>query len=222
LAYRWRPGFAAGRSDGHALRDWVHNALGALSEPLQTVVLLRYFTAITAYEQIAELCDVPVGTVRSRLNQARAKLNHELRATAATAHPDAAILAARRHREADELLLSAEQGRFHAVLAAATTPDFLLIGPQGQRARGRDTLLEIMNSDLDAGVRQRLTQVTASPRTTLWECDLLSPSWDPHHCPPAVLWLMTVRDERIQKIRLFHPTPRRSEPHGREPTIHAS
>jgi RNA polymerase sigma factor (sigma-70 family) len=193
--------------DGHALRDWVHNALGALSEPLQTVVLLRYFTTVSSYEQIAGLCDVPVGTVRSRLSQARAKLTHALRSTAATAHPDASILAARRRREAQDLLSSAEQGRFHATLTAATEPGLLLVGPQGQRARGRDMLAEIMNSDLDAGVRQRLTEVTASRRTTLLECDLLSPPWDPGHCPPAVLWLMSVHNERIQKIRLFHPRP---------------
>jgi RNA polymerase sigma-70 factor (ECF subfamily) len=37
-------------------------------------------------------------------------------------------------------------------------PDLLLLGPQGPRARGRDTLAEIMNSDLDAGVRQRLNE----------------------------------------------------------------
>jgi RNA polymerase sigma-70 factor (ECF subfamily) len=62
-----------------------------------------------------------------------------------------------------------------------------------------------MDSDLHAGVRQRLNQITAGNRITILECDLLSPPWDPQHCPPAVLWLMTLHDQRIEKIRLFHP-----------------
>src|SRR5690349_373352 len=56
--------------DRHALRNWVWTALRELSEPLQTVVLLRWFTDVTSYEQIAALCEVPVGTVRSRLSEA--------------------------------------------------------------------------------------------------------------------------------------------------------
>lgn len=205
--------------DDHALRDWVWQALDALTEPLQSVVLLRYFTTATSYEQIAALCDVPVGTVRSRLNQARTKLGEALRATAAVAHSDAATRSASRRRDAEELLSAAEHGHFHTALAATSHPDLVLHGPQGQRARGPNTLVHIMNSDLDAGVHQRLTQVTASRQTTILECDLLSPPWNPGHCPPAVLWLITLRDERIQKIRLFHPdrSPPSRQPNASDP-----
>lgn len=151
----------------------------ALSEPLQVAVLMRYFTSATSYQQIAAACDVPVGTVRSRLNQARTKLDIALRATANTNHTDVAGLTARRRREAEELLSSAARGHFRTTLAAATVPDLRLIGPQGQRARGRDSLAAIMDSDLQAGVPQRLNQVAAGNGITIVECDLLSPSWNP-------------------------------------------
>lgn len=170
--------------DDHALHDWVWTAVASLSEPLRIAVILRYFTSTSSYQQIAAACEVPVGTVRSRLNQARIQLDLALRATT-------------------------EAG---STLAAASTPDLLLIGPQGQQARGRNLLPLIMESDFQAGVRQRLGQVFAGGRITILESELLSPAWDPQHCPPAVLWLMTQSDHSIDKIRLFHPTAARGQP----------
>ena len=191
--------------DDHALREWVWTAISNLSEPLRVAVILRYFTSASSYEQIAAVCEVPIGTVRSRLNQARTKLDLALRATSEAEHTEVVALTARRRRDVKELLTSAEGCQLEATLAAASTPDLLLIGPQGQRARGRDLLPRIMDADLQAGVRQRLNQVFAGGRITILESDLLNPPWDPDHCPPAVLWLMSQRDDRIAKIRLFHP-----------------
>ena len=57
--------------DRRALRDWVWHGVAQLSEPLQVVVLLRHFGAQHSYRDIARICGVPVGTVRSRLNEAR-------------------------------------------------------------------------------------------------------------------------------------------------------
>jgi RNA polymerase sigma-70 factor (ECF subfamily) len=211
--------------DDHALRDWVWSALETLSEPLQEVVLLRYFTPASSYDQIAAVCDVPVGTVRSRLNQARMKLDQALRATANTAHADIDTLVTRRRDEAEALLSSAPRGQFRTVLADTTVPDLRLTSPQGQRVVGRESLADIMDSDLRAGVRQRLNTVTAGQRITILECDLLSPPSNPQHCPPAVLWLMTLRAQRIERIRLFHPPPARTGP-GRtfpdSPTAYAA
>lgn len=196
--------------DDHALRDWVWSALNELSEPLQVTVLLRYFTPASSYQQIAAVCDVPVGTIRSRLNEARRKLAVTLQQCADGAHDDAAALNARRRHAAENLLSSAEHGEVRAALSAAVVPDLDLIGPQGQRGHGPAVLAEIMDSDLTAGVRQRLRQVTASRRITILECELQSPAWDPAHCPPGVLWVVTMQDEWIQKIRLFHPNPEAS------------
>lgn len=58
--------------DGHALRDWLHSSLEMLTEPLQLPLMLRYFTEASSYQQIAAVCGVPVGTVRSRLSKGAA------------------------------------------------------------------------------------------------------------------------------------------------------
>ncbi|QHT68772.1 sigma-70 family RNA polymerase sigma factor [Rhodocytophaga rosea] len=52
----------------------LYSALAHLPEVLQSTMLLRYFSAFHAYEQIASILGVPVGTIRSRLNQAKLKL----------------------------------------------------------------------------------------------------------------------------------------------------
>ena len=191
--------------DGHALRDWIWSALNALSEPLQVPVLLRYFSPATSYVQIAAVCGVPVGTVRSRLNEARRRLAVTLQHSADLAHDDAAALTALRRRAAEELLSSAEQGEVRAALTAAAVPDLDLVGPQGQQGHGQTLLAEIMDSDLSAGVQQRVRHVTASRRVTILECELLSPAWDAEHCPPSVLWVITMHDEWMRRVRLFHP-----------------
>jgi RNA polymerase sigma-70 factor (ECF subfamily) len=191
--------------DRHALRDWVWSALDTLSEPLQTAVLLRHFTDCCSYDRIAAACDVPVGTVRSRLNEARRRLTARLLTTS----PDdvSTVATDARGRDAVDLLAAAPGGGFRSALADLAAPDLVLVGPQGQRDRGFDLLVHIMDTDLDAGVRQRVTRVTAGSRVTILECELISPPWDPEHCPPGVLWLLRTGGGRFTGIRLFHPVP---------------
>ncbi len=191
--------------DRHALRDWIWHALESLSEPLQIVLLLRHFSEVSSYEEIAALCGVPVGTVRSRLHQARVKLSAALLAAADSAHDDAAALRDQRWREVADLFTAAEQGDFDRALSATCSPELNLVGPQGQHAHGLAPLVRVMESDRQAGVRHRPMQVTASRRLTIIEDDLLNPPWNPDHCPPGVVWLLSLRDNQIQHIRLFHP-----------------
>jgi RNA polymerase sigma-70 factor (ECF subfamily) len=67
--------------------------LAELSEPLQLVILLRYFSGIADYAQIAAICGVPLGTVRSRLHEARRTLDlAHLAASWGSANPVAQTL----------------------------------------------------------------------------------------------------------------------------------
>jgi RNA polymerase sigma-70 factor (ECF subfamily) len=65
---------AATQGGGLELRD-LHRALGQISDKQRIVVLLVGLEGMR-YETIADLLDVPVGTVRSRLSRGRDALRH--------------------------------------------------------------------------------------------------------------------------------------------------
>ena len=55
----------------------VHQALQALSDEHRKILVLREIEGYD-YEAISEMCEIPVGTVRSRLHRARCQLKIEL------------------------------------------------------------------------------------------------------------------------------------------------
>jgi RNA polymerase sigma factor (sigma-70 family) len=190
--------------EGHAMRDWVWRAIEDLPAEQRLITMLRYFTDVTSYEHIAQVCGIPAGTVGSRLNRARVNLHEALIAAETLAHTDVAALHRTRLGEAADILRYAEQGQFARVGVEQFDPSVEAVWPQGHTSKGFDLLAAAMNRDLDAGVRQRLTGVVASHDITIWEADLISPPDDPQHCPPAVVWVQFLRNGRAQRVRLFH------------------
>ncbi|MEV6643752.1 sigma-70 family RNA polymerase sigma factor [Amycolatopsis sp. NPDC051371] len=190
--------------DDHVSRDWIWHAIDRLSPALREVVLLRHFSDVTSYEQIAAACELPVGTVRSRLNQARAKLSEALLATADLAYDDAAARNAASAREAADTLAAAGRGEFAGVVADRWSPGMRMISGQGYRG-GADMAVAGMEMDLAYGVRQHLVQAVTSRDFTVWEMEMVSPAHDPEHCPPAVVWLMAHPEGRVDRLRLFFP-----------------
>lgn len=194
----------------NSLRDWIWEAIEELSPALRMPLVLRHFsTGVTSYERIAEACGVPVGTVRSRLSQARAKLADALAATADAAHGDAAVRTGASRKEAHEVLAAAERGDFGRLTAERWSPEVALLSGN-ERVGGRDLLVRGMDADLTAGVRQRVVHVVAGRSLVVWEMDLINPKENPEHCPPAVAWLMTLDEGRVHRLRLFHPRPVRA------------
>ncbi|MGC4816743.1 RNA polymerase sigma factor [Micromonospora sp. DT63] len=192
--------------DSGALRDWVWHAIGELSEPDRLVTLLRYFSDASSYEQIATVCGVPVGTVRSRLSHARRALAGGLRTAATTAHADVSAAGDARWREGRDMIATAMRGDFDRVVHESWWPHAEMVVPGGPRG-GRDLAIRGMTTDLEAGVRQRLRNVVASGDVLIWETDLISPPDDPEHCPPGALWLQQLHEGRVRRFTLFHPVP---------------
>lgn len=62
------------RLEADERREWIRQALGELPEPLLNAVTLIYYQGLK-YREAAEILDVPVGTVKSRLHTAILKLN---------------------------------------------------------------------------------------------------------------------------------------------------
>jgi RNA polymerase sigma-70 factor (ECF subfamily) len=192
----------------NAMRDWVWEAIERLSPTLRLPLVLRHFSdGVTSYDDIARACGVPVGTVRSRLSQARARLCEELAGIATGAHSDASRLTDASRQQAQETLAAAERGHFDAFTAERWTTDVgLFIGTQ--HLGGRDLLVRGMEGDLADGVRQRPVHIVAGRSLAVWEMDLISPADNPEHCPPSVAWVLTLDDAgRVQRLRLHHAQP---------------
>jgi RNA polymerase sigma-70 factor (ECF subfamily) len=63
---------------GNELKDVVEAAIGNLPDDLRTAVTLREFDGLS-YEDIADIMDCPVGTVRSRIFRAREAIDKQVR-----------------------------------------------------------------------------------------------------------------------------------------------
>ena len=200
------PDTAAQAIDDGALRDWVWTALERLSEPLRLAVMLRYFTGASSYEAIAELSGVPVGTVRSRLSAAKAKLAEELLETAAAAHDEADA----RWRDAAQLgeaYLRLQRDGDVSAFDGVLTRDVAYVMYDRVERRGATRYAAELVDDFEDGVRSRVAQVIPGSDVTIVEAWLDSPADQPLHCPPALTQIHFHRDGPTSRI-VSHYAPR--------------
>ncbi|MGW0950136.1 RNA polymerase sigma factor [Streptomyces sp. NPDC002623] len=192
----------------HAMRDWIWDAVEELPEQQRLVLMLRHFSGITSYQEIAATCEIPVGTVRSRLNQARAKLSQVLLSTAARAHDDASALTEDSRQEALATLEGAARGSLTREIAELWPAETELVGVLS-RPGERTHPVPAMRQNREAGVRQHLRHVVASRDITIWEMDVTNPAGAVKPCPPTLAWLMIRSDRRVRTLRVVFPEPTR-------------
>ncbi|MDP0587679.1 MAG: RNA polymerase sigma factor RpoE [Candidatus Endonucleobacter bathymodioli] len=60
------------------VEEVIHSAIRSLPEELRTAVMLREFDGLS-YDEIAEVMECPIGTVRSRIYRARAAIDEEIK-----------------------------------------------------------------------------------------------------------------------------------------------
>ncbi|MBG0851810.1 sigma-70 family RNA polymerase sigma factor [Streptomyces spinoverrucosus] len=190
----------------HAMRDWIWDAMEELPQQLRLVLMLRHFSGITSYQEIADACEVPVGTVRSRLHQARGKLAEVLLSTAAQAHDDASAVTEDSRQEALATLESAIRGSIPGDIAELWPAETELLGTLS-RPGERIHPTTAMRQNREKGVTQHLRHVVASRDITIWEMDVTNPPGIASPCPPTLAWLMFRRNRRVQTLRVIFPEP---------------
>jgi RNA polymerase sigma-70 factor (ECF subfamily) len=171
--------------------------------------MLRYFSRTPSYDEVALICGVPMGTVRSRLSQVNVKLGQALLDTAAAAHHDAAALTASRRRHFTQAFAEYNDAIGCDLYVEACTAD-VEIGAAGTPApsRGRAAVAAELEGDIEAGVRFGLDQVIAGAGVTILEGRFINPTWDPFHCPPQTTHVYRHDGDAINSIRLyFGPRP---------------
>jgi RNA polymerase sigma factor (sigma-70 family) len=193
--------------DRAGTRDWVQHAVASLPEPVREVIVLRYFTANSSYRQIAELCALPEHTVRHRLRDGRRALERALHETATTAYADSGVTAADCRHEAEESIRAGLRGEYHRLLRDRFHPD-AVVTLAGRLTGDRSVMVGMMDYTYGAGVIARLRNTSASRDVMVWEMDFHNPPDDPEHCSPGIVWLHTLRQGRIQRLRLaYRRTP---------------
>src|SRR5262249_44848235 len=161
--------------------------------------------------EIASTCGVPVGTVRSRLHQAKADLGGRLLALASGAHPDVG-------RATEQW-----SGRLASAFEAFTrrgdpnpyaqifTPDVVVTSSAGAMVRGQAAVRRWCEQDLADRVGYRLIDVIAGAGLTIVEAVFVNPPDDPSHCPLAVTQVL-VHDGRDAARRMYgYFAPQREE-----------
>jgi hypothetical protein len=178
-------------------------ALEDLPEPLRLVTLLRFFGPGHSYAQIAQLCGVPVGTVRSRLHQAKAELGARLLAESGTT-PRGDAGWAQRVRASYLSLASQDPEPYAAMFAPGAD-----ITASGLVVRGRDQIRQMCEQDLKDGIGTRLVDVVSSAAITVIEFEWVNPPDDPEHCPAGGTQVLfhDGTDQVRRSLGYFHPRP---------------
>src|SRR5919199_6615315 len=193
--------------DRMALREWVWAALYELPEVLRVTAMLRYFGSYASYEEISALLGVPVGTVRSRLNQVKVKLAEALLKTAGLEHDEARRLTDSQTRYFSAVFDEYNRGQGYETLTSTLSDDFLHVRSDGVTG-GLGWFVEELEDDLETGMKLHLTNIVASRDVTVVEGIFENPPDNPFHCPPATSQVYFYRDGRVHLMReYFAPRP---------------
>jgi RNA polymerase sigma-70 factor (ECF subfamily) len=187
--------------DRLAMREWVWTALSTLPEALRVTAMLRYFGSYPSYQEISLILGVPVGTVRSRLNQAKTRLAGALLGSAGLEHDGARRLTESETRYFTAAWDEYNRGEGYELLLDAFTEDpaFVLAGGT---VLGLEWMLQEFEGDLEAHMKLHLTNVIASKDITVVEGYYENPPDDPFRCPPAISMVGFYRDGRIPRMHL--------------------
>jgi RNA polymerase sigma-70 factor (ECF subfamily) len=195
------------------LRDWIWGALQRLPEPLRVTAMLRYFGSYDSYDELAATLGIPIGTVRSRLAEARLQLADTLLASAGLIDSESRERARARERFWTEAIQDVfRRGESKNFLSHFST-DLLVVWSSGKRARGREHLAAEIEGDLSIGVRLDPERVLSSDGIAIVEGRFLNPPESPDHCPPGIALVLFGAGDQAERAHLhLSSRPPRTEP----------
>ncbi|SFO33390.1 RNA polymerase sigma-70 factor, ECF subfamily [Mesorhizobium sp. NFR06] len=198
--------------ENRELRDWIWAALQKLPETQRVTVMLRYFGSCDSYEEVASILGVPIGTVRSRLFDAKIRLSDLLLSSAAGRDDAHEKLQAERkafYKNAFHSLYRGNRDKFLSHYA----DDLHLLWSTGTQSHGREHFDVEMDTDLRTGVRIRPKSVMASGNVTVVEGVVVNPPEKPYLCPPGCVLVMKEGRSQVERLHI-HLARRPSPPAG--------
>jgi len=179
----------------------LHTTIALLPEVLCSVVLLRYFTDHQSYQQMADILSIPVGTVRSRLNEARSRLAEKW------VRPlDGSVQVFRESNEWNQFYketLSAlhRQDTYKNKFLTHLQKDVQIISPH-RPGTGRGIFENMICNDLKYGSWLSPTTVSSCGNISVVEVNHYNSAEHPHHCPQSSVMVLHRRQLQVRRINI--------------------
>lgn len=186
-----------------------------LPEKLRLALLLRYFTVDNDYDTLADRMGVPIGTVRSRLNDGKSRLREAMRKEAGPNMEDATDEWTGFYREHFSAMHfdAAMRGRLFEHLAT----DLVLILTSGREVQGRGYVEASIADDLVHGSWFKPLRVLTSGNLSVVDGENVNSAEHPVHCPPRSTMVLMRDGSHVTRLHLYDsPLPKGAMGHGDE------
>lgn len=182
----------------------LQTAITTLPEVLRTTLLLRYFSGRQSYDEMAQILTVPVGTVRSRLNEAKSRLSVawlKPMTGSATVIKEQDDWNQFYHETLTGLHHNAEQRRIFLEHLQQHTkvipPDKSLIND------GRHFFAGMVANDQACGSWLKPLNIISSGEVTIIEQAHYNSPEHPNHCPSACVVILYRKQAKAERIHIY-------------------
>jgi RNA polymerase sigma-70 factor (ECF subfamily) len=188
-----------------AERDKLYTVLSSLPLHMRQTVMLRYLSGYTSYVEIAAITGVPVGTVRSRLNDSKKKL--------------ANLLNQPFDPGSNEFKSSLYWNQFYEEVLPACYrhpnllsdffnhigDDLNIVFTSGKTVIGKSIFEESVFDDMEHGSRlSTVESCITSGDLTLLKVSFENSPEHPSHCPPNSYLTFLREKGKMTRMRLYH------------------
>jgi len=181
----------------------LHTAMAGLPDVLRSTILLRYFSGFGAYDDIARVLSVPVGTVRSRISQAKVKLAEQWQRNI-----DASGDVVKKSAEWDHFYGFAF-GNVHRSDEAKDKfmshlcKDVEVIYTSGLAKSGSHLIEKEVQEDRYYGSWFEPTNIVSSGNISIVEAHNFNSAEYPDRCPPSVVFVLQREKGKASRINFY-------------------
>ncbi|GEM_PF-108565 len=184
-------------------RQRIYDVMQLLSDELRICIMLRYFSAYSSYDEMAEILNIPVGTIRSRLSAAREKLKLLF-----NQHEDTDDSALLESKQWSDYYFDKWKGMYDDLEARNELfehhhPMVTVRFTSGKTSKGRGLLESEINNDLLFGTRFKPEEIISSGNLTLIEGPNINHKNSPDRCAPSSAMVLFRNNNRVETLHIF-------------------
>ena len=193
--------------ENNNMNEFLWERISRLTETLRVVVILRYFTNYNNYEIISEILGIPVGTVRSRLNEAKKQLKKTWDMSLSDL-PQNIKKEAEYWNEFYSYIFNYIQNDFDVRQRFSNhlLPDILINFTSGKSAYGRKLIEKELSDDIKYGTSYRLSSIFNLKDIGILQGENINSAEYPDRCPATSTLIFHRKTEKTFFLQFHNPS----------------